>query len=85
MAKAVRKSKTRAQWAAEIRAAHTKSVGAILKLDAVWAAEPPRSGAFSPPHPAHTGANVHAHALACRSRWSADRNRLPTCPIEQAV
>ncbi len=30
MAKAV--SKTRAQWAAEIRAAHTKSVAAILKL-----------------------------------------------------
>jgi hypothetical protein len=32
MAKAVCKSKTRAQWAAEIRAAHTKSVAAILKL-----------------------------------------------------
>ena len=32
MAKAIRKSKTRAQWAAEIRAAHTKSVAAILKL-----------------------------------------------------
>ena len=32
MAKAVRKSKTCAQWAAEIRAAHTKTVAAILKL-----------------------------------------------------
>jgi hypothetical protein len=44
----------------------------------------PRSDAYSPPHPAHTGTNVHAHALARRPRRSADRNRWPTCPFEQA-
>jgi hypothetical protein len=38
----------------------------------------------SPPHPTHTGANVHAHALARRPRRSADRNTWPTCPFEQA-
>jgi len=52
-------------------------------VDAVWTAEHPGSGVYSPPHPAHTGTDVDAHALACRTRRSADRDRWPTHPIEQ--
>ena len=33
---------------------------------------------------AHTGTDVDAHASARRMGRSADRNRWPTCPIEQA-
>src|SRR5438552_32323 len=41
-------------------------------------------GVYSPPHPAHSSTDVDAHALPHRKRRSADRNRWPTCPIEQA-
>ncbi len=55
-------------------------------VDAVRAAEchlSPRSGVYSPPHPAHTSTNVDAHALARRKRPGAGRDRWPTHPIEQ--
>jgi hypothetical protein len=35
-----------------------------------------------PPHPAHAGGDIDAHALSSSARGSAGRNRRPTCLVE---